>query len=61
VSGVEGIIGSTGIADTDIFEKGKVSIHGELWDAISEGPIPKGKEVLVVQIDGLRLLVKKRE
>jgi membrane-bound serine protease (ClpP class) len=61
VSGVEGLIGSTGIADTDIFEKGKVSIHGELWDAVSEGPIPKGKEVLVVQIDGLRLLVKKRE
>lgn len=60
VSGKEALIGLTGLADTKIFEDGKVSIHGELWDAVSQTPIPKGEEVEVLQVNGLRLQVKKR-
>jgi membrane-bound serine protease (ClpP class) len=61
VSGAEGLVGSFGRADSDVFGEGKVIVHGELWDAISHTPIQKGEEVQVVQVNGLRLLVKKRE
>src|SRR5271167_4750280 len=35
VSGAQGIIGETGIAQTALTPRGKIFVHGELWDAIS--------------------------
>ncbi|MGD0662107.1 MAG: SPFH domain-containing protein [Syntrophorhabdales bacterium] len=35
-TGREGLVGETGVARTDIAPSGKVFVHGELWDAISE-------------------------
>jgi len=61
VSGKEALTGSTGLANTEVFKNGKIWIHGELWDAVSKAPIPKGEEVEVLQVNGLRLQVKKRE
>jgi len=60
-TGMEGLIGEMGIAKTDIIGKGKVSVHGELWDAKSDGLIKTGEEVIIVGIERLVIEVKKRE
>ncbi|SNZ07182.1 membrane-bound serine protease (ClpP class) [Persephonella hydrogeniphila] len=57
LTGKEGMIGKTGIAETDINPKGKVFVEGEIWDAYSETPIKKGEEVKILSVEGLRLKV----
>jgi membrane-bound serine protease (ClpP class) len=60
-TGMEGLIGETGIAKTDIIGKGKVSVHGELWNARSDGPVKIGEEVIVTTVEKLVIEVKKKE
>ena len=63
-TGLEGMVGSAGIAKGNLKPKGKIQIHGEIWNAIlksDEEVIRKGEEVEVVRVDGMRLVVKKRE
>lgn len=61
-SGREGLLHRTGVAYSAIDRKqGKVFVAGELWDAHSEEPVAKGDEVEVTVIEGLTLLVKKKE
>jgi membrane-bound serine protease (ClpP class) len=57
VTGAEGLIGETGIAQTNLSPAGKVVIHGEYWDAVSAVPVPIGARIVVRQIDGLTLRV----
>jgi membrane-bound serine protease (ClpP class) len=58
-TGTEGMVGSTGIAVTDIHGVGKVRVVGELWDARSDLPVRKGDRVVVRGIDaeGMTLVV----
>ncbi len=58
--GTEELIGEEGEALTD-FEggKGKVFIHGELWNAIGDKGIKKGDTVVVEGVKGLTLKVIK--
>jgi membrane-bound serine protease (ClpP class) len=59
-TGREGLIGETGVAKTDIDNhSGKVFVHGEWWNAVADGLIPKGSKVQVETIDNLQLKVKK--
>ena len=58
---MEGLIGEIGIAKTDIIGKGKVSVHGELWDAKSDEPIKTGEEVIIIGVERLVIEVKKKE
>jgi len=60
MTGYEELIGEEGIALTD-FEKGKgkVFIKGEIWNAVSEDDIKKDDTVIVEQVKGLTLYVKK--
>jgi len=58
VSGAQGIIGETGIAQTALAPRGKIFIHGELWDAVSSADVPAGESVVVRRIDGLLLQVE---
>jgi len=63
-TGLEGMVGSVGIAKGNLKPKGKIQIHGEIWNAILESDkevVRKGEEVEVVRVDGMRLVVKKRE
>ena len=60
-TGMEGLIGEVGIASTPIALEGKVSIHGEFWNAISDQNIEKGEKVQVIGVDNLKLKVKKIE
>jgi membrane-bound serine protease (ClpP class) len=57
VTGKEGLIGEIGTAETMLAPAGKVSIHGELWDAISTVPIQAGERIVVRQVSGLTLRV----
>jgi membrane-bound serine protease (ClpP class) len=62
VSGLEGMVGERGVADTDIHPEGRVFVHGEYWDAFSAEPINKGERIEVVRVvENLRLEVKKVE
>ena len=60
-TGMEGLIGEEGIASTNITPEGKVSIHGEFWNAISDQSIEGGEKVQVFGVANLKLKVKKIE
>jgi len=57
VSGAEGLIGETGVAQTVLAPSGKIFVHGELWDAVASSEVSPGQSVVVRQIDGLVLRV----
>jgi len=59
VTGKEGMIGEIGVARTDISPGGKVFVHGEIWEAEATEPIAKGERVEVVQVNGLKISVRK--
>ncbi|MFZ0537663.1 MAG: nodulation protein NfeD [Candidatus Sulfotelmatobacter sp.] len=58
VTGSEGMVGEIGIAQTNLSPKGKVFVHGELWDAISSCAVSAGQSVVVNRVDGLLLQVE---
>jgi membrane-bound serine protease (ClpP class) len=58
VTGEQGLVGETGVAQTALSPQGKVFVHGELWDAIAPSPVPIGQLVVVRRIDGLTLQVE---
>jgi len=60
-TGMEGMVGETGKAVTDIHETGKAFIKGEYWDASSEKPVEKEKEIKVLSVEGLKIKVEKIE
>ena len=57
VTGVQGLVGETGVAQTALSPQGKVFVHGELWDAIASKPLAVGELVRVNYVDGLTLEV----
>ncbi len=58
VSGAQGLIGETGIAQTALAPRGKIFVHGELWDAVSSSDVSIGESVVVRRVDGLLLQVE---
>jgi len=60
-AGMEGMIGRSGVADTDLNPRGKVTLDGELWNAQSlDGDLPAGTEVRVDASEGLTLKVRRK-
>jgi membrane-bound serine protease (ClpP class) len=57
VTGVQGLIGETGVARTPLIPEGKVFIHGELWNAVSTTSVPAGTPVIVQNVEDLQLMV----
>ena len=57
-TGREGMVGLVGVAKTSVAPQGKILVHGELWEAISEQPLQPGDQAEVVKLDGLTLHVK---
>jgi membrane-bound serine protease (ClpP class) len=59
VTGMAGMVDQIGRAVTPIVpgQAGRVSVRGELWQAISLAPIDAGEDVRVLGIDGLTLTV----
>jgi len=58
VTGTQGLVGETGIAQTALTLQGKVFVHGELWDAVSSVPVTVGQFVIIRRVDGLMLQVE---
>ncbi len=57
-TGHEGMLGETGHARTPIGPDGGAAfLHGEIWRAVSDVPIPAGASIEVVAIDGLTVRV----
>jgi membrane-bound serine protease (ClpP class) len=58
-TGREGLIGERGTAESDLLPRGKVLVHGELWNGMGESPIRAGERVVVTAVDGMTVKVKK--
>lgn len=58
VSGPAGMIGEIGKIIEWSEKEGKIFVHGELWNAISEEPLSKGDKVIILEVKGLTLRVK---
>jgi membrane-bound serine protease (ClpP class) len=58
VTGSQGLIGESGVAQTMLTPQGKVFVHGEIWDAISSSAgVSAGQPVVVRRVEGLQLQV----
>lgn len=58
---IESMIGSTGIVSNISETGGYIKIHGELWKAVSESKLTAGEEIIVVDVDGFKLVVERKE
>jgi membrane-bound serine protease (ClpP class) len=59
-TGSEGLIGARGEVREDLDPEGLVSVWGEVWRARAEGePIPRGESVEVLEVNNLRLRVRR--
>ncbi len=61
VSGLEEMLHSEGIVFESFEHQGKVKVHSELWNAISEKPVKKGQTVRITGVKGLTLKVEPLE
>ena len=57
VTGVQGLIGEVGVAQTALSPAGKVFVHGEIWNAVSSAALAAGEAVVVRKVEGLELTV----
>jgi membrane-bound ClpP family serine protease len=55
------MIGKTGRVLEWHENEGKVSIQSEIWNAASDLPLSSGDQVMVEEIKGLMLKVKRRQ
>jgi membrane-bound serine protease (ClpP class) len=61
-TGMEVLIGSTGIATSNLNPKGEVRVNGEFWQAqVKDGAVSAGEAVTVVGLEGLFLVVQPTE
>ena len=57
-TGKEALVGSVGVAMTDLNPKGEIRVLGEFWQAAAkEGEIKSGEKVKVVGMEGMFLSV----
>jgi membrane-bound serine protease (ClpP class) len=62
LSGLEGVVGTFGLARTDIAPEGQVEVRGMRWRAHAlRLSIPKGSAVKVSGVSGLTLIVEQVE
>jgi membrane-bound serine protease (ClpP class) len=59
MTGAAGMVGERGVAFTALNLEGKVFVHGEYWQAVSDEPIAQGETVEVVQVVDLKLRVRR--
>src|SRR6185436_10312192 len=52
-TGLEGLVHEIGTARSPLDPRGKVFVHGEIWDAVSDVPVASGEPVEVVAVRNL--------
>jgi membrane-bound serine protease (ClpP class) len=61
-AGREELIGKTGVVKTALEPKGLVLVEGERWTAvIDKGRAGPEEEVIITRVEGLKLLVTKKQ
>jgi membrane-bound serine protease (ClpP class) len=59
VTGREGLAGTIGTVTDELAPRGKVFVHGELWDAtLTNGTAAVGARVRIIRADDLMLTVE---
>jgi membrane-bound serine protease (ClpP class) len=58
-TGREGLLQEIGTARSPLAPRGKVFVHGELWDAVSEEPVAAGEPVEILAVRNLTLAVRR--
>jgi membrane-bound serine protease (ClpP class) len=61
ISGAEGLVGQTGVVTQALDPEGSVQVHGEMWNAVGDETIGEGETVVVEQVNGLKVKVKKTD
>jgi len=60
VTGIEAMEDETAVAFDELNPSGRVSIHGEIWNAISiSGMLHKGEKLRVKEVKNLTLYVER--
>jgi membrane-bound serine protease (ClpP class) len=57
-TGVEALVGATGVVRSALAPAGMVLVDGELWEAVADTPLEPGARVRVVAVEGLTLKVE---
>ena len=57
ITGVESMVGLTGVAISDCAPDGQVRVKGQIWNAHCRPGVEAGASVRVTAVDGLRLEV----
>jgi membrane-bound serine protease (ClpP class) len=61
VAGHEGLLDEIGTAEEDFDKTGRIFVHGEIWNAVSDTPLKKGEAVKVIKVEGLKLFIIKHK
>ncbi len=57
-TGQEGLINEEGVARSALDPRGKVFVHGEIWDAVSADTVESGDPIAVEAVEGMLLRVR---
>jgi len=57
-TGVEGLVGDTGVVTAALSPEGTVKVHGEIWKAVADGNVAAGSKVKVKAVEGMLLTVE---
>jgi membrane-bound serine protease (ClpP class) len=61
-AGREELVGRTAVVEVALEPKGVVLVEGERWTAIADkGHVEPEEEVIITKVDGLKLLVTKKQ
>ncbi len=59
-TGSEGLVGELGVVRERVMGTGKVFVHGEYWNAVSDAPLEVGERVEVTSVEpGMRIRVRR--
>ncbi|MBD3182324.1 nodulation protein NfeD [Candidatus Poribacteria bacterium] len=59
ITGKQGLMGAVGVCEREINPEGKIFLHGEIWNGISDEVILPKEKVRVIGAEGLTLKVEK--
>ncbi|MGB7755940.1 MAG: nodulation protein NfeD [Salinisphaera sp.] len=59
-TGYEGLIGRECVAADNFEHEGRVWLHGESWQAVSEAPVVRDQTLTVTRVEGLTVFVRPR-
>ncbi len=61
-AGKEDLVGKTAVVEIALGPKGVVRVEGERWTAVTDkGRVEPEEEVIITKVEGLKLMVTKKE